>query len=653
MIQYTIRLVRLYILKGAIMKKILSLTLILMILVSNVSFVLAKDQNQNQKTVIVTLDQLDFKDSEKIINKNLAMGLLNIKTKGKNEESLFMTIATGRKVSIPDSEFKGLIRKNGEIKIKGYEEIKDSLDESYPNFSKQISFLGDLLEKNSIKTSYIGDTKKSESLIIANSNGEIDKWEERTPYDLKTLTNLSENMLKNSDVLLISFDINDDDEKIKVLQSFLKNMDKYNLIVFPKKVSGDVKYRLNNTIVPIFYGKDKTQGLLTSDSTKRDSVITSLDLFPTIANHYDLKAVTNIGNKIEVIEENDIIETNRNILLEFVNLNLIKYIFHGLVTATSLYVAFIYMKKSKDFKIPNLLLSSIILSIPISILFGILHLQRFIVAYTILLIAVSILTSIFLNKKYTQVLEKISLVTNISILIFVFTSPKLLYDSYIGYNNIGAGGRFYGFNNELMGVLIVTSIITYYFIKDRFKSKKTSNVFLIIYLTIVIISLTGNYGANFGGFLSSIALLLILLYLCLFDRKINKKTVLSLLGIGIFIFVFSMYLDMKSETGSHAGDLFERISLLGFYELTDMIVTKVKQLIHMMWIPPWSIGFLAQMYFIVCKFKSIKHKKKLIPIKFIVMFITSFIVLIINDTGVVAFVYMNTYLISNLILEER
>lgn len=653
MIQYTIRLVLLYILKGVIMKKILSLTLILMILVSNASFVTAKDQNQNKKTIVVTLDQLDFKDSEKIINKNLAMGLLNIKTKGKNEESLFMTIATGRKVSIPDLEFKGLRRKNGKIKFEGYEEIKDSLDKSYPNFSKQISFLGDILEKNNIKTSYIGDSKKSESLIIANSNGEIDKWQGKISYDLKTLINQSENMLKDSDVLLISFDIKGDNKRAEVLESFLKNMDKHNLIVFPKEVSGDMRYRLNNSMVPIFYGKDEEKGLLTSKSTNRNSVVTSLDLFPTIANHYDLKAVTNIGNKIEVIEENDIVETNRNILLEFLNLNLIKYVFHGLVTATSVYVAFIYMTKFKDFKIAKLLLSSIILSIPISILLGIFHLHRFIVAYMILLIAISLLASVYLNKKYTQVLEKTSLVTNISILISAFTSPKLLYDSYIGYNNIGAGGRFYGFNNELMGVLIVTSIITYYFLKDRFKSKKASNIFLIIYLTIVILSLTGNYGANFGGFLSSIALFLILLYLCLFDRKINKKTVLSLLGIGIIIFVFNMYLDIKSETGSHAGDLFERINLLGFYELIDMIVTKLKQLIYMMVIPPWSIGFLAQMYFIVRKFKSIKHKKKLIPIKFIVMFITSFIVLIVNDTGIVAFAYMNTYLISNLILEER
>ena len=264
----------------------------------------------------------------------------------------------------------------------------------------------------------------------------------------------------------------------------------------------------------------------------------------------------------------------------------------------------------------------------------------------------SLLISIFLNNRHTQVLEKTSIVTNVYILIFTFTNPSFLYNSYIGYNSIGAGGRFYGFNNEIMGVLIVTSIISYYFLKDKFKSNRSSNVFLIVYLTTIIISLTGSYGANFGGFLSSIALFLILLYLSLFDSKINKKTVLSLLGIGILIFIFNMYLDVKSETGSHAGDLFERIRLLGFYELIDIIVTKLRQLLYMIIIPPWSIGFIAQMYFIIRKFKSIKQQNRVIPIKFIVMLITSFIVLVINDTGIVAFVYMNIYLIDNL-LEER
>ncbi len=636
------------------MKKILSLILILIILVSNGSSVLAENQKQgqNQKTVIVTLDGLDFKDSQKIINQNLAMGLLNINARRKNTESLFMTIGTGRKVSIPDGKFRGLTRKKGKVVVDGYEEIKVSLDKSYPNFSKQISFLGDLLEKDSINTSYIGEANKSESLMIANRYGQIDAWEEKTPYDRQTLKDKSENMLKSSDILLVSFDINKDEKRLDVLASFLKDMEKYNLIVFPKMVSGDMINRLNDSVVPIFYGKDKTEGIVTSNSTKRKAVITSLDLFPTIASYYDLKANSNIGHKIEIVKASDIIETNENILLEFLNLNLVKYIFHGLVIILSLYVLFIYKTKNKDFKKAKLLLSSVIISIPISILLGIFNLHRFVIIYLFILISSSILLSVYLDKKGIKIIEKASVTTNIMILVFALVSPNALYNSYIGYNSIVAGGRFYGFNNELMGVLIATSIVTYYFVKDKLKSQKMSNIFLIIYFSVVIISLTGNFGANFGGFLSSIALFLMLLYLSRSNRKINKKTVLSLFGVGTLILVISIYLDMKSANGSHAGALFERINLLGFNEFTDMIGKKIKQLLYMTLIPPWSIGFLVQVYFISHKFKSMKSKMNTIPIKFIIMFITSFIVLVINDTGVVAFIYMNIYLISNILLEE-
>lgn len=639
------------------MKKILSLALITIILFLNMNSVLAEDAN---KTVIITLDELDFDDSEDIVNEKLSMGLLNIKTIGRNTESLFMSINAGRKVDIPDNLFKGIERKGEKAIINNYSDIKGSLDKSYPNFSESISFLGDTLDKNNISTAYIGDKDKSEVLMIADLDGSIDHWKDETPYDAEVLKRKSKEMLESSDILLISFDTNKDKKKLEVLSSFLEDLDDYNVLVFPKTVKGDMKYRLNDSIVPVFYKNNeklnKKVGIITSNSTKREGVISSLDLFPTIASNYDLKIESNIGNDIKILDktslETNLIDTNQNILLEFLNLNLIKYIFHGLITVLSAYIALLYFKKDKNFKRAKLLLSSLMVSIPISIILGFFNIHRFIMIYVFILISASFIMSIYLSKKSTKSLELISIVTNILILFSVFLYPKIIYNSYIGYNSIVAGGRFYGFNNEVMGVFIVTSIITYYYFKDRIKERAMSIVFLLSYFSLVIIALTGNFGANFGGLLTGIALFLILIYLLLFNRKIDTKTIFSLLAIGGFILLSNLYLDMKSETGSHAGNLIERISILGGFELVDMIIKKVKQLSYMIVVPPWSIGFLAQVYFIASKLKNMKREVKTIPLKFIVMFITSFIVLLVNDTGVVAFVYMNTYLMNN-ILKER
>lgn len=633
------------------MKKILSLLVILIILTTGFNSVFA--DNSKDKTVIIVLDKLDFEDSEKIINEDLSMGLLNIKTRGKNTESLFTTIAKGRKVQIDDNIFKGIKRNNKTIEIENYEEIKNSLDKSYPNFSKQIKSLGEVLNENNIKTSYIGGKDESETLMIADNEGQIDYWED-LPDGLENLKAETETMLGLSDLLLVSFEIGEDESQIGTLSSYIGTMEDINLIIIPKTVSGKMKDSLNDSIVPMFYKnkQEKRVGTVSSTSTKRQGVVSSLDLLPTLLGHYDIELEGTIGNKVEISENRDLVEVNKNILVEFLNLNSVKYVMHGLTIIASLYAFYILIRKKKDFKKAKILLSSVLISIPVSILLGIFNLQRYLVLYLVILLALSFIISIYLEKTTKNNLAKLSVLTNVSILVFIFISPSFLYNSYIGYNSIVAGGRFYGFNNEIMGVFIVTSIISYYFFKDKIKSEIMSNIFLVAYFLVIIIALTGRFGANFGGFLTSITLFLMLIYLSLFNRKINKKTILSLLGIGLLILVSNLYLDMKNDSGSHAGNLIERINILGFYEFIDMIFIKVKQLIYMTVVPPWSLAFLAQSYFVIASFKSMKRQEKPIALGSVVIFITSFLVLLINDTGVVAFVYMNTYLMSK-ILEER
>lgn len=631
------------------MKK--TLTLILFFIILTLSPLSLADKPVD-KTIVVVVDEIDFKTSKEISNNKLSMGLLNIKTTGKNLESLFMTINSGRKVSISYNQFNSIVRRDNKVIVDGYKNIIKELDKNYPNFSKQISFLGEELQSKDVKTSFIGSEKSSEILIIADKKGRVNYWDDETQYSKDKLIDQAEDMLRISDCLVISFNIDNNSDRVRVLESFLKEMEKYNLVVFPKTVSGDLTHALNNSLVPIFYSDNESEiGTLTSKSTKRDSVVTSLDLSPTILNFYDLKVDSNIGNKLEVVKDTNLIETNKNVLEEFINLNIIKYIFHAIVVFLSIYISYMVFMKKKDFRLIKIFLNTVILSILLSVVFGIFHLHRSTLLYGGVLLFVSFLISTLLEKRKIRVIEVTSILTNILILLFAFLKPNVLYNSFIGYNSIVAGGRFYGFNNEIMGVLIVTSVIVYYQVKNLTKRENSSNLFLIIYFPIVILALSGGFGANFGGFLTSISVLLILLYQSLFNRKINKKTIISLLAIGILILVSNLYVDIKNDIGSHAGNLIERISLLGFYEFIDMIIKKVKQLLFMLIVPPWSLAFLAQIYIILFKFREIKKFQKNIPMEFVVMFISSLIALLINDTGVVAFMYMNIYLINKIIEE--
>jgi len=256
------------------------------------------------------------------------------------------------------------------------------------------------------------------------------------------------------------------------------------------------------------------------------------------------------------------------------------------------------------------------------------------------------------NTRY-KILEIFSIATNITILFAIFFKPEIIYNSYIGYNNIVAGGRFYGINNEAMGVLLVTSIISYFAFKNRIKNKLVVILALIIYFLIIITALSSGFGANMGGYLTSIAIFLMMLYVVLFNKRMNIKNFLLLLGIGVAIFFINIYIDLNSTSISHTGSLINRINILGFSELYEMIMKKAKQLLLMIIVPPWSIIFGCQIYFVMRFYRErrifIEERRLIEPDvvkKIFIIFATSVVALVINDTGVIAFVYINTYLIT-------
>ena len=83
-----------------------------------------------------TIEDLNF-DSE------ISLGLMNTRVSNvfkNNEESYFMTMATGRRVELKDGLFKGVKKYNNHLIVEGYEDIITSLDEYYNNFSKRLNF---------------------------------------------------------------------------------------------------------------------------------------------------------------------------------------------------------------------------------------------------------------------------------------------------------------------------------------------------------------------------------------------------------------------------------------------------------------------------------------------------------------------------------
>lgn len=613
----------------------------------------------SQKTLIIVLDELDFSIAEEIINDNTSLGLMSIKTaelyREGSKESFFMTMAAGRRLKIKGELYQGIKKAgNGSIKVEGYNNINKEYNRRYPAFSREISILGNTLRKSGIRTGLLGEGPLS--LLIADNKGKIDKGITNINYNDKWLIEKTNELFGTVDVLAVSYNINGKQERMNTLKRYIDEFSDFKIFVFPENIKGDISYRFNKTLVPLIYKDNEIEtGILTSNTTRREGIVTNLDIKADIEEKYGISEDANIGNKIEIIKKSDIINKNTNNLLEFLNLNIIKYVFHGYMIIAQLYVLYDYIfRKKENIHKYEFIMTSILLCILISILYGLFDFHRFIITYCVFTIITSLVISKVLIDRKINCITTISVITNILILIGVFYNFDMIYNSFIGYNNIVAAGRFYGLNNDIMGVLIATAIITFYKLKKLLLNHVPS-AFALIYFPLVILALSGGHGANAGGYITSIVLFLILIYTTLFVENKDNKGVLLLLGIGLIILVVNIFIDINSVNTSHAGSLIERIKIFGFNELVYIITIKLKQLLIMSILPPWSIIILFQIFVIWKFYKEEKSFFKHINEtdvesfeKYYIMFIVSIIAFIINDTGAVAFTYINTYLIASL-----
>jgi len=261
-----------------------------------------------------------------------------------------------------------------------------------------------------------------------------------------------------------------------------------------------------------------------------------------------------------------------------------------------------------------------------------------------------------MEKLNLKIFPLIPILTNIAILFAIFFYPNMIYNSFYGFNNLVSGGRFYGLNNETMGILIATGIITFFWLKRKTNNKILSTLILCLYFPVIILALSERYATNFGGYLTSIAAFLMLFYMVFFKEKLNKKNIIVLCSIGFGIFMLGFIMKIGNSSAGHAESLYSRIVTLGIYELVDMVRKKLKQLFLIAISPPWSIIILAQLYFFKKFFASergliekVKIKKENKYNEILIIIITSIFAFLLNDTGAIAFVYINTYTIAMLI----
>ena len=93
-----------------------------------------------------------------------------------------------------------------------------------------------------------------------------------------------------------------------------------------------------------------------------------------------------------------------------------------------------------------------------------------------------------------------------------------------------------------------------------------------------------------------------------------------------------------------------RIKNFGFSEFKDMFKVKAIELIKLTLTPPFIIVIPCQIYTLV---KLLKCENLILDKETYIILLTSIIGFLLNDTGMITFVYMIHYLISLLIYNKK
>lgn len=551
------------------------------------------------KIIFILADELELMKIEELSSNNMSIGFVNLKTRPPYEdEDLFLTINTGRKLS----------RKE------------------FVKLDKSLNYLGDL-----ITTSSIGSEK--ENIIIGNRQGIVNYEENLMVYDHDWLIKTTNSLLDKTNILLVSFDIKNQDYRYTLLKEYVLSNKDSQIFILPKKVADIDRKMLNRYLVPILYFGNGDSGVLTSNSTRREGFIVLEDLSVEIKKTFGLFDETDIGNEIITIKSNSTISNFKHIYKETLNLLLIAYINHGLIyIGQALILISYFVTRFKKYSHPiYLLLTSNILT---SLILGIFKLHRNIIIYLFFSFILSILITHLILKHNKKNIIIIYLSIYLVIALGTIFYPDMIYNSFIGFNNLIYGARYYGLNNGIMGVLLITSIFVFYTYKKHF--------FLLFPLNTIILST--YFGSNTGGFITSVILLVLIMCFFKFPKLNGKKNVSILILGGILLFFINIFIDSLIGERTHTSELVLRIKSFGLNELTSIVRFKLVELLKLSLLPPFSLVVIVQVL-ILTKFRNTFKEYKEIKIEVIITIITSIIGFLLNDTGVITFIYMFHFII--------
>ncbi|MGJ0848218.1 hypothetical protein ACR77J_16120 [Tissierella praeacuta] len=417
----------------------------------------------------------------------------------------------------------------------------------------------------------------------------------------------------------------------------------------------------NFALTPIIISDNNTEkGLLTSNTTRREGLVTNFDFGPTILDFFGIAKTTSfIGEPMQrIINENPIEVLFKN---QIQSLYLRKYrsTFHWSfiilvgISLVALYLPRFTKWKGLHNKVLNYL-SLTVIAIPLTMMTVSLFGYKSIIFDIFYVLMGAFFISYILNKIFSRSLISIAvlgLATSMFLLIDIFFVNKLMIISPLGSDAI-AGGRFYGIGNDYMGILIGSTLLGIFSLFHLYKIKNINMaISTIFYMFFIILGLSPFFGANMGGTLSAMLITLLIL-LTIFDKKLSFKNIIFIfIGVIVGVIILTALDSLFNPNPTHAGKALESLRLGGLSKFFEIIGSKLKQVIWNLTNASWNIILFSEVILAVLLYKY--KSKPLMKIKeiypslfkgFTVILLGAIVIFLFNDTGTIASALMLIYL---------
>lgn len=707
-------------------KKIASLLMAIMVLVCSIPSNSFADENK--KIIFINMDRTSLENMLEIpilkeeLGKRGYIGLMNIRgDKGTDDKRSYASIGAGRKANVAADEYINFVE-NTEVNSKIYESsvgekpkainditINMSLAASKKGeYGATLGTLGQTLSDNNINYSVLGNAdmpindqlvkNRNIGLLAMDNYGRIPSgnieglniedpsmpFGIRTDYDkLITETNKYYN---NSDALFIelgdtyrldNYRMNLNSKTLEQMRSSIySNIDKYlkevlsmvdedDVIYITSVFPNELDYKNKRRLSPVIKLSGDGKGILASSTTRRDGIISNIDLGVDILNEFGLSNELMSGRVLSFIDQDDnvdylsheydkivsISKTRSDIINTFVIIIAASWVIGMLAVFARNKIPY----KEKVFTvIKELIKLGIIMPLAFLVAPLVNYRTEFSIGTTII---ISTLVLYVLGKVlFKDDIKNMGFFAFLTIMIIAIDS---VFGTYLMQNNIMSydaliGARYYGVGNEYEGVTIASAIFAFSVLLNYKKIPKwLAAVALFI---ILITSAHPAMGANVGGAISeSIGYLLFVMII--FDIKIDFKKIIILgLSAVAVVGVFALF-DLVSGSQSHLGAFVNQILSEGPSAIISTFARKIHMNIKLAQTSVWvnillsGIAVIGVLIFRPSEhFKRIASKYPIIFKGFIASMVGCVVSLLVNDSGIVAASTASIYILIPIII---